>query len=124
MIVRAQMTIANPRSLQNAVRIVIENNTGLGYPSLGFKRATLGGSHPELLAVCQELIASSRAVSAMEEAVKQYPGFLTLEDYVARWGPEWGFRPETVEIAGAAAESFDKLLGFQRWVADIEARDG
>ena len=124
MIVRAQMTIANPGSLQNAVRNVIENNTGLGYPSLGFKRATLDGSHPELLAVCQELIASSRAVSAMEEAVKQYLGLLTLEDYVMRWGSEWGFGPETVEIAGASAEAFDKLLGFQRWLAESEARGG
>ena len=122
--VQAHKAIANPGSLQNAVRNVIDNNTGLGYPSLGFKRATLDGSHPELLAVCQELIASSRAVSAMEEAVKQYLGLLTLEDYVMRWGSEWGFGPETVEIAGASAEAFDMLSGSRRWVADIEARDG
>ena len=124
MIVRAQMTIANPGSLQNAVRIVIENNTGLGYPSLGFKRATLGGSHPELLAVCQELIASSRAVIAMGDAVKQYPGFLTLEDYVAIWGTEWGFSTLAVEHAKASSEAFDWLLGFQRWVTESEARGG
>ncbi len=124
MIVRAQMTIANPGSLQNAVRIVIENNTGLGYPSLGFKRATLDGDHPELLAVCQELIASFRAVTAMEDAVKQFPGFLTLEDYVMRWGPEWELSSQAVEHARASAETFDRLVGFRRWVADIEARDG
>ena len=96
----------------------------MGYPSLGFKRATLDGSHPELLAVCQELVASSRAVSAMEEAVKQYLGFLTLEDYVAIWGTEWGFSALAVEHAKASSEAFDRLLGFQRWIADIEARDG
>ena len=124
MIVQAHKTIANPGSLQNAVRNVIENNTSLGYPSLGFKRATLDGSHPELLAVCQGLIASSGAVTAMVEAVKQYPGFLTLEDYVTRWGGEWGISAQAVEHARASAETFDRLVGFRRWVADNEARDG
>ena len=124
MIAQAQKTIANPGSLQNAVQNVIENNTGLGYPSLGFKRATLDGSHPELLTVCQELIASSRAVAAMEDAVKQYLGFLTLEDCVARWGTEWGFSAQAVEHARASAETFDRLVGYQRWVSESEARDG
>ena len=124
MIERAPKTLNDPGSLENAVRIVIENNTGLGYPSVGFRRATLDGSHPELLTVCQGLIASHLAVSAMEDAVKEYGGFLTLEDFVMRWGHAWGFGPETVECAGASAEAFDKLLGFQRWVSEGEARDG
>ncbi|MDE2860883.1 MAG: hypothetical protein OYI31_08465 [Chloroflexota bacterium] len=106
------------------MRIVIENNTGLGYPSVGFRRATLDGSHSELLTVCQELIASHRAVSAMEDSVKAYRGFLTLEDYVMRWGHTWGFSPETVETAGASVEAFDRQSGFRRWVAEGEARDG
>ena len=118
---QAQKTMTNPGSLQNAVRKVLENNTALGYPSVRFKKATLEGSHPELLTVCEELIASPGALAAMERVVEKYRGFLTLEDYVMRWGPDWGFSPGTVDIALASADTFDRLLGFRRWVAESGA---
>ena len=124
MIAQAHKTIANPGSLSNAVQNVIENNIGLGYPSLGFRKATLNRSHSELLSVCEDLIANSRAVSAMENAVKDYSGFLTLEDCVARWGDEWGFSAQAIEYAKASAETFDRLVGYRRWVAEGEANNG
>ena len=124
MIAQTQKTLANPGSLQNALRSVIENNFGLGYPSLGFRKATLNRSHSEVLSVCEELIASARAGSAMEKAVTTYSGFLTLEDYVARWGTEWGFSAQAVEHAQASAEAFDKLVGYQRWATESEAHSG
>ena len=123
MIVQAQKTLAKPASLQNAVRNMIENNTGLGYPSMGFKRATQDGHHPDLLRVCEELTLNPNAFAAMEKAVTTYSGFLTLEDYVARWGREWGFSAQAVEHAKASAETFDKLVGDRRWVTANEASD-
>ena len=124
MIVQAQKIIAKPGSLQNGVRNVIDNNACLGYPSVGFRHATQEGYHPDLLRVCEELTLNPNAFAAMEKAVKTYSGFLTLEDYVAIWGAEWGFSAQAVEHAKASAETFDRLVGYQRWVTANEASDG
>lgn len=121
---QAQKVIANPGSLPNAVQNVIENNIGLGYPTGGFIQVTLRGNHPDLLRVCEGLIMSPKALAYMERAVTDYSGFLTLEDCVARWGDEWGFSAQAVEHAQAAAETFDRLVGYRRWVTENEARDG
>ncbi len=124
MMVQAHKAIARSHSLQRAVRNVIENNAALGFPAVRFRQATQEGQHPELLRVCEELILNPSAFAAMERAVQQYPGFLTLEDYAARWGREWGLSALAVEHARASAEAFDRLLGFRRWIAEGEAVDG
>lgn len=121
---RASKTIDDPGSLENAVRNVIENNAGLGYPTGRFVGVTQGGHHPDLLRICDGLILSSGALRSMEKAVQTYPGFLTLEDYVARWGADWGFSAQAVEHAKASSETFDRLVGYQRWATDSEASNG
>ena len=121
---RAPKTITNPGSLQNAVQNVIENNARLGYQTGRFVGITQGGHHPDLLRICDGLILSSGALRSMEKAVQTYPGFLTLEDYVARWGREWGFSAQAVEHAKASAETFDRLVGYERWVTESEASSG
>ena len=113
--------LAHPGSLQNAIQEVIRNNSALGYNPTRFDGATHGGSHPDLLKVCEGLITGPNAFAAMERAVRDFPGFLTLEDYVMRWGPEWGFIAQAVEHAKASSETFDKLVGFRRWVTESEA---
>ena len=117
-------SVTNPGSLQRAVKMVLSNNSALGYPSHRFSQITHEGDNPELLRLCEELVMSANALAYMEKAVTSYSGFLTLEDCVARWGDEWGFSKQAVEHAQASAETFDKLVGYQRWVAESEARDG
>lgn len=117
-------SVTNPGSLRGAVKMVLSNNRALGYPSQRFSQITQEGNNPELLRLCEELVMSANALAYMEKAVTTYSGFLTLEDYVARWGTEWGFSPDAVEMAGASAETFDRLVGYQRWVVESEACDG
>ena len=112
--------LADPGSLQNAVQEVIRNNSALGYNPARFDGATHGGSHPDLLKVCEGLITGPNAFAAMERAVRDFPGFLTLEDYVMRWGSEWGFTSAAMEHAKASADTFDLVVGRQRWAADGE----
>ena len=121
---RAPKTITNPGSLQNAVWRVRENNAALGYSAIRFRQATQEGYHPDLLRVCEELTLNPNAFAAMENAVTTYSGFLTLEDYVAVWGTEWGFSAQAVEHAKASAETFDRLVGYRRWVSESEASSG
>ena len=117
-------SVTNPGSLRRAVKMVLSNNRALGYPSQRFSQITQEGDNPELLRLCEELVMSANALAYMEKAVTNYSGFLTLEDYVARWGDEWGFSAQAVEHAQAAAETFDRLVGYQRWVTENEAPDG
>ena len=121
---RAQKTIANPGSLQKALWSMRENNDALGFRAMRFRQLTQDGYHPDLLRVCEELVLNPNAFAAMEKAVKTYSGFLTLEDYVAVWGAEWGFSEQAVEHAKDSAETLDRLVEYRRWVADNEARDG
>ncbi len=117
-------SVTNPGSLRRAVKMVLSNNRALGYPSQRFSQITQEGDNPELLRLCEDLVMSANALEYMEKAVMNFSGFLTLEDCVARWGTEWGFSAQAVEYAQASAETFDKLVGYQRWVAESEARDG
>ena len=118
------MSVTNPGSLRLAVKLVLANNRASGYPAQRFSQITQEGDHPDLLRVCEELVMSANAFAYMEKAVTNYNGFLTLEDCVARWGGEWGFSAQAVEYASASAETFDRLVGYQRWVTEGEARDG
>ena len=104
--------------------MVLSNNRALGYPSQRFSQITQEGDNPDLLRLCEELVMSANALAYMEKAVTNYNGFLTLEDCVARWGDEWGFSAQAVAYARASAETFDKLVGYQRWVTEDEALDG
>ena len=117
-------SVTNPGSLQRAVKMVLSNNRALGYPSQRFSQITQEGDNPELLRLCEELVMNANALAHMEKAVTTYGGFLTLEDYVARWGIDWGFSAQAVEYARASAETFDKLVGYQRWATESEARSG
>ena len=74
--------------------------------------------------VFEGLIRSATAIEAMETAVQNHPGLLTLEDYVMRWGAEWGLTAETMELARASSESFDKLSGYQRYITEGETSLG
>ena len=113
--------LGHPGNLRNAVQEVIRQNTSVGYPAPRFRQVTLECEAPDLRRVCEGLIESGTAIEAMETAVRNYPNLLTLEDYVLRWGPEWGFNPEMIERARASSEWFDRIAGFRRYSAEEEA---
>ena len=120
----ASQPLVYPGSLRNAVQEVIRQNTSVGYPAPRFRQATLEGEAPNLSMVCEGLIRSATAIEAMEAAVQNHPGLLTLEDYVMRWGVEWGLTVETIELARASSEWFDKLSGYQRYITEGEPPRG
>jgi hypothetical protein len=102
-----QLTI--PQSLNDAVRSVIESNCSDGFTPHGFRHATAGGSAPDLLAVCTSLITKGETLAYVDAALRQFPTLLTLEDFVSRWGSEWGFDQRTVAIARSRSAHFDQV---------------
>ena len=113
--------LKKPESLPEAVRAVIGQNKSQRYTPTRFIQATGNGEVPGLLEVCIGLIASETALEWLDKALQQYPNLLTLEDYVMRWGTEWGFDTGVVEYAGALSVTFDKIARRTRWISEDEA---
>ncbi len=118
---QAPRVLTNPGSLREAVREVIRQNKSQRYTPTRFVQATGNGEVPGLLGVCTGLIKSESALEWLDKALQQYPNLLTLEDYVMRWGTEWGFGTGMVEYAGALSATFDKIAARTRWIVEDEA---
>ena len=118
---REPPVLHHPGSLGEAVREVIRQNKSQRYTPTRFIQATGNGEAPGLLEVCIGLITSESALEWLDKALQQYPNLLTLEDYVMRWGTEWGFGTGVVEYAGALSATFDKIAARTRWIAEDEA---
>ena len=113
--------LRKPESLRIAVKRVIAQNSSVGYNAPRFVQATLNGEAPDLLQRCGGLLVSSTALEAMLKAVQEYYGLLTLEDFVMRWGSDWGFNSMLVDTARGSSSMFDNAAGRKRWIAEGEA---
>src|SRR5579864_9546459 len=95
--------------LKTAVGEVIASNTADGYPPTYFRRATLGGHAPDLLARCTALIMKPNTLDVLSDAVQRFPTLLTLEDFVARHGAGWGFSDDVIAQSAARVAHFDAI---------------
>lgn len=102
-------TLPSVVSLASAVSRVIESNRADGYMPNRFIQATAAGTASNLLAVCTRLINSGEALQHLEKALLSYPTLLTIEDFVGRYGEEWGFDAATIEMAAQRSQHFDKV---------------
>lgn len=103
------------QTLKQAVREVIENNKSDGYIPTRFIQATGSGDVPDLLSVCEKLIAKGETLEYLENALKRFPTLLTLEDFVSQHGTAWGFSQGTIKVAKARVEYFDMITGKTRY---------
>ncbi len=102
-------------TLQQAVEEVIGSNRVDGYTPTLFIRMTQYGNAPDLQQVCERLILRGETLDAVTRALKSHPNMLTIEDFVARRGNEWGFSDEVVKAAQARVTYFDQEAGQQRY---------
>ncbi len=114
-------SLAHPGTLRNAVREVIEQNKSMGHNATRFSQATVNGQAHNLGEICERFICSPNAVAAIGNAIRERGGLLTIEDYVVRWGSEWGFDALVIHVAGESAEWFDRIVGYKRYVSKDEA---
>lgn len=103
------------QTLRQAVRQVIESNKSDGYVPTRFIQATGNGDVPDLLSVCERLIAKSETLEYLENALRRFPTLLTLEDFVVRYGVTWGFSGDIIKVAKARVEYFDLIAGAGRY---------
>lgn len=107
--------LPNVQTLKEAVKEVIESNKSDGYVPTRFIQATGNGDNPDLLFVCERLIAKGETLEYLEDALKRFPTLLTLEDFVVKHGVAWGFSIDTVRVAEARVEYFNSLTGSARY---------
>jgi ribulose-phosphate 3-epimerase len=93
----------------------------MGYTPQRLVGETASGETPNLLAVCRRIISSPLALVETEEALRQFPQLLTLEDFVSSWGGEWGFGEDMVHLAQEGAAYYDGVVGFRRFAPAEEA---
>jgi hypothetical protein len=75
-----------------------------------------GKTGRELQRVCKQLITSGTTLEHIDKAFVRHPQLLTIEDYVSRFGADWGLSMETIEVARARVTYFDQLAHGQRYV--------
>lgn len=107
--------LPQPQTLRAAVRAVIKSNVADGCYPKRFIQVTGKGDAPGMVGTCDDLIVRGETTVWWEYAVILFPELLTLEDLVARYGRNWGFKQETIEIAEARALRFDELAGARRY---------
>ena len=103
------------QSLSDAVREVIQSNSLDGYQPHRFAGVTQGGNAPNLIAVCRKLINDAETLAWLEKELSKIPTLLTIEDYVWRYGSQWGFDPATINMAHARAVRFDQVAAYTRY---------
>lgn len=108
-------TLPTVTSLRSALEAVIKSNKADKYPPNRFVQIVANTEDSELIRVCTELICSKSAFSQMSNALLKQPTLLTLEDFVARFGLDWGFSEEAVANAKLRSESFDCLVNTKRY---------
>ena len=101
--------IPHVNSLREAGRFVIKNNREAGYTPTYFIQDT-SCSDSELPGQCIKLIHSPNALMAVYRALERFPEMITLEDFVARYGEDWSFPPDTISRAQESVDTFN-----QRW---------
>ena len=107
--------LPNVQTLREAVGQVVDSNSSDGYTPTRFIQATGGGDSPALLFVCERLIEKGETLEYLERALIEHSQLLTLEDFVVRYGANWGFSPLTIEIAEARVKYFDQISGGKRY---------
>ena len=76
---------------------------------------TADGDAPTLLEVGTSVITNPATGLLLAEDVQRYPGFLTLEEYVCKWGNDLGFSNAVIEAASSRVEWLDRLIGAKRY---------
>jgi hypothetical protein len=75
----------------------------------------MNGTSPDLFAVCRKLINKGELLDLLEAEITKRPTLLTLEDFVSRYGSEWGFYNLTVTMADARRIRFDQVANQTRY---------
>ncbi len=113
--------LTHPGSLEEAVRQVIQDNTRMDYTYQRLVVETENGQASNLRVACSRVISSPAGLQETEEALGGLPQLLTIEDFVSRWGTEWGFDETDVQLAQEGAEYYDAVAGSTRFFAAEDA---
>ena len=113
--------LARPTTLKEAVLRVIQDNQSMGYEPTRLITETAGGEAEELVSACERFVISPAGLEEADEALRQFPQLLTLEDMVGRWGQGWGIAEGAAVAAQEGAEYFDGVVGFTRFAAADDA---
>ena len=117
--------LARPATLKQAVQQVIQENQSMGYEPTRLITETAGGEAEELAAACERFVISPAGLEEADQALRQFPQLLTLEDMVSRWGQSWGIGMGAAVAAQEGAEYYDGVVGFTRFAAsDDDAPTG
>jgi hypothetical protein len=109
--------LPNVRTLSAAVSEVIDSNRRDGYNPTRFVGVTQDGTAPDLLGVCRKLILNPETLEWLESGLEKFPQILTLEDFVSRYGADWGFDQETIQMADSRVQRFDQIADFTRYTS-------
>jgi hypothetical protein len=108
------MNVPSVINLREAVRYVIENNTNEGYPPNYFRRKTSCPDR-ELLRSCLDLLYNPNSINAVYKSLEAHPKMITLEDFIVRYGNDWGFTPDNIQKAKDSLDTFNSVPGKVKW---------
>jgi hypothetical protein len=108
-------SLPSVETLCEAVIYVIQSNKNDGYLPNRFIQITQDGYAPDIFDICDRLITKGETLQWLESALTRFPTLLTLEDFVAVHGLDWGFSQYTVEVAKARVKYFDQISGGKRY---------
>ena len=96
-------------SLHHAIKLVIEQNKSIGYNPNRFINKLEGLNGMALVEGVAELIKNERAVTEVYKHLEKYKEMWTIEDFVKRYGSNWGFDSETIIQASQNIEIYNNL---------------
>lgn len=105
-------------NLEEACQRVISSNKDDGYPPNNFFDIVNGKYGRVLVDHVSKLIVKADTVERIQKLIKtnvRLRNLLTIEDYIQRFGSEWGFEPPYVEAAKFNVQQYDQSAGYKRY---------
>lgn len=103
-------------TLGEAVHEVIKGKNSSKYIAKFYKDIILSSTHPEdLLEACKKFIEDTSILSKVYDGLAKEPFALTIEDFVAAHGTNWGFNNYTIKLAKDRVKTYNDIAGQVRY---------
>ncbi len=109
-------TLPKVTTLREAVNEVFKSNMADNYPPNRFRNMTANTTDNDLVRVCTNLVRKDKALSDLFNAFLEHPNLLTIEDFIAVYGEQWGFEPDIIEKASGRVSMFNEIVKHQRYI--------
>jgi hypothetical protein len=97
---------------------VIDQKVGKPAIRLTSETRDCTASGEEIARTFSNFIMNKATLEVVEKEIRDFPELVTIEDYVCRYGLEWGFERRVIDEACARVQYFNQIVGERRFGAD------